>query len=532
MIPLSQPQLKRMTAIHGWSAIVLGLLLYAVVLTGAIAVFAPEIGRWSAGTARSQPAIEKDIDAVVRDLSAKVDPEFRNEIGIWSGDGRDLVVNFHTHRLNPKDNELADYGTLFRVDPETGETLSRFDGFMWEEPANYESSALRRFLIQLHVQLYLPNPWGLIVTGVLGLMMMAAVVTGFLMHKHLVRDLFVAERPGRRLSAVRDRHVLASSWSLPFAFVLAFTGSFFSFAGTVGFPMLAYVAFNGDQEAMSEALFEPPVPEDARPVPTASLDAIIADSTARVGGSPTSFIDIAHFGRADARVTVWHEPGEGNILWTANVYDGPRRVFIEERPIVGTDSSIGGTLYGWMQPLHFGDFAGVFSQVVWGALGVAMCFVILSGIRLWLRKKPATPMWNGFGRATQIVGYGLPIGMLTSGYAFFIARPAADTFFWTPMGFVFGSIIAIWMGVAITDIDRLGRTFQRLLAVLCALLPVVRLAVGGMTWAEALMLGQMDVLSIDLALLVSAVALWLFAGRASGAANPGRTRNARMEPAE
>lgn len=532
MIPLSQPQLRRMTAIHGWSAVVLGLLLYAVVLTGAMAVFAPEIGRWSAGASRDHPAIEGPIEPILRDLVTRVDPEFRDEIGLWSGDGQDLVVNFHGHRMNPRTNELADYGTLFRVNATTGDVISRFDGFIWDDPSVWENSALRRFLIDLHVQLYLPSPWGLIVTGVLGLMMMAAVVTGFLMHKHLVRDLFVAERPGGRLVSVRDRHVLASSWSLPFAFVLAFTGSFFSFAGTVGFPMLAYVAFNGDQEAMSDALFEPPVPEDARPARTANLDGLIGESSVRAHGAPVSFIDLSHFDRADARVTIWHEAPSGQMLMTANVYDGARPAFLESKPQVGSAPSLGGTLYSWMRPLHFGDFAGVFSQVVWGALGVAMCFVILSGIRLWLRKKPETPMWRGFGRATQVVGYGLPVGMAASGYAFFIASPAGDTFFWTPLGFVLGAAVAIAMGFAIADIDRLGRAFQRLLAGLCLLLPVARLASGGMTWAEALMRGQADVLSIDLALLISGGALWFFARRARRAAVPAPRTRARMEPAE
>lgn len=532
MIPLSQSQLKRMTAIHGWSAIFLGFLLYAVVITGAVAVFAPEIGRWSAGSAREKPALEGEIDPLIRALAAQVDPEFHEDVGIWNGEGRDLFVAFHTHRMNPETDELSDFGTIFRVDSETGEVLARHDGFIWEEPANYEQSALRSFLVDLHVQLYLPRPWGLILTGVLGLMMMVAVVTGFLMHKHLVRDLFVAERPGNRLVSVRDRHVLASSWSLPFAFVLAFTGSFFSFAGTVGFPMLAYVAFDGDEEAMSEALFEAPVPEDTRPVPTASLDAILADSSARAGGAPADFLGMHHFGRADARVTVWHRPENGEMLWTANEYDGPRRVFLGALPVFGTAPSVGGTVYGWMRPLHFGDFAGFFSQVIWGALGVAMCFVILSGIRLWLRKKPRTPLWLGFGRATQVVGYGLPVGMLASAYAFFVARPALDTFLWTPLGFVAGAAVAIWMGLAIRDIDRLGKVYQRLLAVLCLLLPVARLATGGMTWAEALMRGQMDVLTVDLSLLVAGVALWLFARRAPAAAAPERAPRASMEPAE
>lgn len=525
MIPLSQAQMKRMTAIHGWSAVVLGLLLYAVIITGAVAVFAPEIGRWSAGEARRLPPIEAGVDPLIRDLADQVDPEFREDIAMWSGEGRNLIVTFATHRMNPETGELGDYGSVFRVDTETGEVISRQDGFIWEEPSGWEDSAIRNFLIDLHVQLYLPNPWGLILTGILGLMMMAAVVTGFLMHKHMIRDLFVAERPGKRLVSARDRHVLASSWSLPFAFILAFTGSFFSFAGTVGFPMLAYVAYGGDQEAMSEALFEPPAAEDPRPVPTASLDAIIADSSARAGGA-VDFVGIHDFGRADARVTVWHPPMNGRMLWTANEYDGPRRIFLGERPVVGTGPSVGGTLYGWMRPLHFGDFAGVFSQLVWGALGVAMCFVILSGMRLWLRKKPATPLWLGFGRTVQIVGYGLPIGMLAAAYAYLFALPAANTFFWTPPGFVVGSAVAILMGLAIRDIDRLGLAFQRLLAVLCLLLPVARLGTGGMTWAEALMRGQTDVLSVDLTLLVSGAALWFFARRP-------RERGARYpEPAE
>ena len=31
-------------------------------------------------------------------------------------------------------------------------------------------------------------------------------------------------RPGGRLAGVRDRHALSSTWSIPFAFLLAFTG--------------------------------------------------------------------------------------------------------------------------------------------------------------------------------------------------------------------------------------------------------------------------------------------------------------------
>ena len=49
MIHLPKNETKLMVAVHGWSGILLGLVLYAVVLTGTAAVFAEEIGTWSSG---------------------------------------------------------------------------------------------------------------------------------------------------------------------------------------------------------------------------------------------------------------------------------------------------------------------------------------------------------------------------------------------------------------------------------------------------------------------------------------------------
>lgn len=527
MIALSQARVKRLTAIHGWSAVVLGLLLYAVVLTGAVAVFAPEVGRWSAGGLRDRPPMEGPVDALVRQLAREVDPAHREDVGLWSGEGNDLVVVFHTHKLNPESGIVEDFGTLFRADPTTGAVLSRHDGFIWNEPSAWETSALRRFLVDLHVRLYLPDPWGLIVTGILGLMMMTAVVSGILMHRHLIRDLFVTERPGGRLVSVRDRHILASTWSIPFAFLLAFTGSFFSFASTIAFPIVAAIAFGGDQEAMVDTLFEPPVVEDATPVPLASLDYIIADSNARVG-VPTEYVGVSHWGRADARVYVWHDPRPGGLGYVQNVFDGPSRQFLGRQAAVGAEPSAGATLYGLMAPLHFGHFAGLLSQAVWGGLGVAMCVVILSGMRLWIRRRADSPAWRRFGLATQATGYGLPLGMVTSAYAYFLAVPAGDAFFWTPLGFLPGVAVAAWLAVRIPDEDRLGRAFQRLLGIACLLLPVLRLATGGMTWADALIGGQHDVLTVDLLLLLAGAWLLHFSRRPRAVAVP----RAVLEPAE
>ena len=49
---------------------------------------------------------------------------------------------------------------MFRADAATGGCIERHDGFIWNEPEAWETSALRQFFVDLHVQLYLPTPGG------------------------------------------------------------------------------------------------------------------------------------------------------------------------------------------------------------------------------------------------------------------------------------------------------------------------------------------------------------------------------------
>ena len=136
-----------------------------------------------------------------------------------------------------------------------GALLERHEGFFVDHPDWFQVNALEAFLVDLHEELHLPDPWGRILTGGLGLLAMSAAVSGLILHRHLIRDLFLTARPGGRLAAMRDRHLLAASWGLPFAFLLGFTGAFFGFGGPVLFPMIANVAFGGDRAALVAAAF-------------------------------------------------------------------------------------------------------------------------------------------------------------------------------------------------------------------------------------------------------------------------------------
>src|SRR3546814_1617379 len=98
---------------------------------------------------------------------------------------------------------------------------------------------LFRSLVDTNVRLHVQNPGGLMLTGILGLTMLVAAISGLLIHRHLFKDIFTLRTRANPVLVDRDRHSVAGTWSLPFAFILAFTGSSFSFFGTIGVPVVA-----------------------------------------------------------------------------------------------------------------------------------------------------------------------------------------------------------------------------------------------------------------------------------------------------
>ena len=95
MIHLQKEDTKLMVAVHGWSGIILGLLLYAVVVTGMVAVFAEEIGLWSAGHVETSSAFERPIDATVRELGRRTPAKYHEGADLFEIGDHNLGVFFH-----------------------------------------------------------------------------------------------------------------------------------------------------------------------------------------------------------------------------------------------------------------------------------------------------------------------------------------------------------------------------------------------------------------------------------------------------
>jgi uncharacterized iron-regulated membrane protein len=280
---------------------------------------------------------------------------------------------------------------------------------------------------------------------------------------------------------------------------------------------------------------------DARPADIANLDTMIRDAQARVGGS-VNRVTIANYGRKDGEVVIGLDPVPGELEPSRLVYKATDGEFVLRKTRIGTEPSLGSTLFSIVGPLHFGNFGGVLSKLVWGALGFASCFMIATGMSLWLRRRAGDERWRVFGCANATVIFGLPIALAASAYGFLLSYPETAAVA-TPSAFLVGAMLVI--GYA-TYVSR-GSGGQALnaplmfgLGLMLVGLPIARMATGGIFWPGAFATGAYETLFIDFALLfggalcIRLARRWgLSSASALSDAEPvAPSRRSQMDPAE
>ena len=501
-------QAKALLNLHSWSGIVLGILLYAVIFTGTVAVVADEIGDWANSNQSQAMLLNADMDEIIATLSAQTDPLYTEEITIREGHQSELVFFFHTHEVNPRTGQMDDLGVEYRTDID-GNILKKFEGFASDLFQEDHSNALSRFLVSIHTELHLPRPWGLILTGILGFAMLIAAVSGYKMHKHLFTDLFTIRKQRDKTSLVRDAHTVAGTWSIPFALLLAFTGAFFSFAGAFGLPAMAMVAFGGDQEAMIYTLVGEQKDKDESPLDSASVNEMLRDAQTRESGVPT-FVSVSHPDTKAAQMFLSYAPSEGGVEPKTVMYDMTTGEFAKYKPQVGTVPSLGSTILALIFPIHFGTFAGLLSKLVWISLGVASCYVTITGLQLYaVRKEKSERRW--LTRLNHWGFLGLPICSLAAGLGFFSALVAdTPTSSWTPLFFVGAAAAVTVICLVIPKVEHVKLTLLWCNALLCLALPIMRMAITDVGLYAVLANNMEAVLLIDTMLWVCAVACFVY----------------------
>ncbi|MQQ09621.1 hypothetical protein GFB49_14230 [Epibacterium sp. SM1979] len=502
----SNQAIKRLISLHGWSGTVLSIFLYAVVLTGTVSVLRDEIARWSDAERHIVHPFGQPIYATVRRLSDQVPEAFRAQVRVEHARDGSLRVFFYEKRKIPG-RGTQDFGRDYLLDPETHSILAARQGVAPHQRVESRAHELSHFIVDLHARLLIPGRLGLYATGVLGVFLLVAVITGILIHRHILRDLFVTERPGGRVVSLRDRHGLASVWSLPFSILLAFTGTFLSFATSLGLPIVAMSAFGGDIDRAFAAVTTPAKVENAAPADLADLDQVMADAL-RISGTYPRLLTIEDAGRRDARIVTLHRNGGNGAVRSHTLeFDGATGAFLRDRPLVGHEPSVGSATVALMSPLHFGDFSGLASRAVWLALGTVMTISVVSGMQLWLKRREDDPVWRSCRMMFAAVVWGLPVMLSGAAYGFFLSILGHDVHRGTLAGFLVSGFVVLVLSLRAATPVELSRVLRRMFAWSVLMLPVLRLQTGGVSWGEAILNNIWQVLLIDALCLALAVIL-------------------------
>ncbi|MFT3666813.1 PepSY-associated TM helix domain-containing protein [Piscinibacter sp.] len=427
-----------MTWLHTWFGLVLGYVLMACFFFGALSVFDREIDRWAIPETRFQPQPMPSYDTVLapifRELRAHPDDmkaTAERVVGeIPHPDTLPLVslYAYTTHRdpvlaiggefaipNKPKDasDEHQHVHGWATIDPRSGRVLP-------DDKLKIGSG----FFYPMHYSLHLH--WldlGYWIVGLAALVMLAALVSGVVMHRKIFREFFTF-RPKKHVQrSALDLHNLTGVVALPFHFFFAFTGLVI-FAGIylpVDETQLRPLA--KQHETLEAARTGLPHDPAGVAAPLASVDAMVAEAkrrwAARDMPGEVGLLTIEHLGDRNGYVSVFRAGTDRVTLVGQGVhFEAATGKLIREDP---PPTAVGG-INDFLTGLHLQHFEHWLLRWFYVFGGLAGCVCIATGFVFFVEKRKKQHAAKGVAgsRAVDALAVATVTGMLVAAIAMLV----------------------------------------------------------------------------------------------------------------
>ncbi|CAI2718812.1 PepSY-associated TM helix domain-containing protein [Nitrospina watsonii] len=353
--------------LHSLFGLKLSLFLLFVSATGTAAVVSDEI-EWlvypeaRATTSSARASWETQYHAAVRAfpfhtltyMEAGEEPFLATRISATAPDGTSRVIF---------------------IDPATGRVTGE-RGWV----------TVRSFLRALHYLLFAPDDWGFFPVTILGFVLLVSLVTGMRVIK---KPGHSAGRWPRRYKGPRvfwgDVHRLIGVWSSWFVLVMAVT-SIWYFAERLAWR--AGIDWEAPRTTLSAAEWQH-LAEERAALERLPLDQLVRKAQQAFPGLNVRQISLP----ADVNETIVFQGQTGAWL----VRD--RTNSVELNPYTGDVIAVNrAEAMSWLErwehtadPLHFGDFGGLTSKLVWVGFGIILCLLSLSGTIVYIRRLAKGP---------------------------------------------------------------------------------------------------------------------------------------------
>jgi uncharacterized iron-regulated membrane protein len=222
--------------LHTWAGLVLGWALVAIFLTGTLAMFDKEINLWM------QPEVpvhkvdrELAVQTAINHLRTKHADESVWQVALPTKRSPRLAVSAG----EPQGGGGGRGNAMTTLDPATGEVLTP------------RQTAGGNFFFRFHYTLHFPRNIGVWVVGFMAMAMLAAIVSGIVIHKKFFKEFFTF-RPNKGQRSWLDYHNASGVLLLPFHIMITYTGLVIFFL--IYMPAPVDALFNGDRQAYQAAM--------------------------------------------------------------------------------------------------------------------------------------------------------------------------------------------------------------------------------------------------------------------------------------
>lgn len=368
-LPMSKKSRSRIWfLVHSWLAMPVWFFLLIICVTGTLATVSQEIV-WLANpdVRASKPSddAQRLSYGQVLDAINRAEPQI-----IVQSIGRPQEDHFAlTVRVSYPDGTSP---TLY-VNPYTGAIQGISPQFDF-----------RQFTRALHGWWLVPFTngfsWGWYLVSLMGLPMLASLITGLVVYKKFWRGFF---KPTLRFNQGArifwgDFHRLSGIWSIWFIAVISITGVWF----------LIQALLSDSQISISTAGVPPVVAREEVPVVESGarggridIDQAIEIAGTSIPGLVPSFVGLP--GNAYSHISVW---GRG---WYPLMFQGasvnPYTANVDHTRLLSDRSTLEFVTES-MRPLHTGDFGGLWLKLVWFVFGLLLSMMVLSGLLIWSKR--------------------------------------------------------------------------------------------------------------------------------------------------
>lgn len=404
---------------HTISGIIICAILYVIFFAGSFSFFKNEINAWQknesdkGGTYRNI-VFDQLLDSIgqIKDLKGRDIAFYMQHNGHASyvniGTSQDTLVANKAKALAAK-KELEEKKNR-KANVEEGKKKKRGRGrrgaedsmyFTYDlatkKPSDYgDGYTMGEFLYRLHflaplnqIGINIGRPFGYTLAGLVSFIFLFALISGLMLHWDKIKSNFFVFRPGNKWKTVwTDMHTALGVIGFPYQFMYALTGIVLIVNSVLIIPFSKYL-YDGKEDEVYAALGYNDNTKYTylyQPLTTAfNMGDFLDKVEKKWPNSHMNRIFIKNYGDKSMHVVALYDAdidknfaGSGRLIY--RVADD--KILFEKS--AAENGSYLDYMKGFIYRLHLADFGGYPVKIIYFVLGIMGCFVIISGILIWL----------------------------------------------------------------------------------------------------------------------------------------------------